>query len=739
MEMIHDSRLLEYRNPYGAVTPETPIHLAIDLCDASDAAAVTLRIWADAKETLLVMRIAEKDDERTRYEVSFTPESEGTIWYHFIVAFRDGRTVRYGAEDGHTGGKGCMRDWEPPSFQITVHAPRAYPLAWYEPVSAYLSGSVGASDTLETMRTFREQYPADLYRDAFPWRLGDCNCRFEAWGDEVAPSVVEPTEDELLCFEIGEDARGFWCQSIEGETLCVLFNTSFNEPCSVYVPLVGEEVSELVAGYGLAIVEDAEATEFPKLEAPVAKRYVQVDLCQLGWAFLHFHDHCRLQREMEPGLGVLAHVTSLPTDDASREESGFLGESAKRFVDWLAEAGVRYWQVLPINPTDEYGSPYAGISAFAGNTRLLGEEEALGEIDLADAALREEYQEFCEREADWLEPYAGFMAIRQKVGEDLAWQKWPKRYRRYDASLIAADEELRDFAEACRRAQFAFDRRWRALRSYANEHNVLIIGDTPIYVSADSADVWAHPELFQLGPDGTPNMVAGCPPDAFAEEGQIWGNPVYDWKAHEASDYSWWLRRLERAFQLYDVLRLDHFIGFSRYFEIPADEKALAGSYRQGPGFGLFQRAFEGLGALPIVAEDLGLITPGVRSLSSACGFPGMDIAQFVDGNDPLGEYRPRPEKVAYTGTHDNQTLVGYCLARYPELDAVETAQEIARNVASCSASVAIVPLQDLAGLDDEARMNVPGVAEGNWQWEACEADLETAAPFVRELVRLRH
>jgi 4-alpha-glucanotransferase len=441
---------------------------------------------------------------------------------------------------------------------------------------------------------------------------------------------------------------------------------------------------------------------------------------------------------MEPGLGVLAHLTSLPADEA-QEATSALGTPAFEFVDWLADAGVRYWQVLPVNPTDEHGSPYAGISAFAGNDLLLGSEGVIDDARLEKEGLAEEYQRFCEREADWLDPYACFMAIRQKQGDGVVWQDWPKRFRRFDRKLVEGDAKLAKAAEVCKRAQFAFDRQWRALKSYANERGVLIIGDMPIYVSGDSADVWANPQLFKLGSDGKPEAVAGCPPDAFAEEGQIWGNPVYDWDELRSSGYAWWMRRLERAFQFYDILRLDHFIGFSRYFKIPAGEKASAGSYYSGPGFELFQQAFKRFGALPIVAEDLGTITPGVRCLVSACGFPGMDIVQFVDGNDPLPSYVPRPERVAYTGTHDNQTLVGYCEARYPELDAVEAAQDIARNVATCSAPVAIVALQDLMGLGNEARMNVPGVAEGNWTWQACSEDLKSATAFARELVELKN
>ena len=311
------------------------------------------------------------------------------------------------------------------------------------------------------------------------------------------------------------------------------------------------------------------------------------------------------------------------------------------------------------------------------------------------------------------------MAIREQTAEQVTWQEWPEELRHYDPSAIEDDPELAQSAERFRQLQFAFELQWREARAYATEKGIQIIGDMPIYVSADSADVWANPGIFQLGPDGRPAVVAGCPPDDFAEDGQLWGNPLYDWDALREQGFAWWLRRLERAFALYDWVRLDHFIGFARYYSIPAGKKATEGAYRPGPGSELFRTAFEKFGALPVIAEDLGLITPSVRALNASCGFPGMDILQFADGGDPLSGWAPRPEKVAYTGTHDNQTLVGFCQQRYPHLDARDAARQLMRFVADCPAPVRVFPLQDLLGLGDEARMNVPGVAEGNWAWRA--------------------
>lgn len=532
-------------------------------------------------------------------------------------------------------------------------------------------------------------------------------------------------------------------------TVCVLVNMSENESYDVAVPMAGQSVSEVTGGYGVPVIDASQVAGLP-CAGSKAEKYARIHLGQGGSAVLFFHPEERLQRSATPGVGVLAHITSLPATgewgdgaegqsvdiDSDRDESeqrgfGTLGASARAFVDWLARAGVRYWQVLPVNPTDGFGSPYAGISAFAGNTQLTDAEEPLP-VD-AD----EEFRAFCEREADWLEPYACFMAIRQKQGANKEWQDWPKTYRRFSARVVEKSKELSAYAEGWRRAQFRFDCQWKALRAYANERGIQIIGDMPIYVSSNSVDVWANPRIFQLGDDGRPQVVAGCPPDAFAEEGQKWGNPLYDWDVIAADGYVWWLRRLERAFELYDYVRLDHFIGFSRYFSIPADQKAIYGEYYPGPGAKLFKAAYAKFGPLPIIAEDLGSLTPAIHALGAVCGFPGMDVVQFVDGGDPLARYSPRPNKVVYTGTHDNQTLVGYALERYPDHDAREVANELMQAAAKSSAALCIVPLQDVMGLDDEARMNVPGVAQGNWAWQADSLGILQAQEATRELVQL--
>jgi 4-alpha-glucanotransferase len=529
--------------------------------------------------------------------------------------------------------------------------------------------------------------------------------------------ILGPTLEPAAPFAANDDVFGFW----HGDC-CVLINASRSLEHSVRVPLRHEEATEVIAGYGL----------------PISNGHATVHLWQLGSAIVHSHEHVRLQRPMDPGLGVLAHVTSLPTSDPNSkgaQQMGTLGAPARAFIDWLADAGVHYWQVLPVNPIDMYSSPYSGTSALAGNSLLLeGGEEAAFDTEPADASA---YREFCEREADWLEPYAAFMAIREVKEDEKAWYTWRTKYRVFSQKLldhIAADAKLSEAAERWRRAQFTFECQWQAVRSYANERGIQIIGDMPIYVSTDSADVWAHTDIFQLEADGTPSVVAGCPPDRFAADGQVWGNPVYDWDALRKDGYSWWLRRLERAFNLYDYVRLDHFIGFAHYFSIPAGEKGSAGAYHPGPGVDFFRAAFEKFGPLPLIAEDLGSITPAIRALGSLCGFPGMDIMQFVDGNDPLSGYTPRPEKIVYTGTHDNNTIVGYCVERYPNLDPNETADKLVDLGVACDADVVVLPLQDVLGLDDEARMNIPGTAEGNWAWRADASDVAEASARLREL-----
>ncbi|MDO4533110.1 MAG: 4-alpha-glucanotransferase [Coriobacteriia bacterium] len=871
MKAFHDSRDIRYRTPYGAITPGDTVLLRLDVWDAPGA-HVALRTWVDGVgEALYDMAPIEAGADglpagATRYEAALTPEETGGIWYHFVITQPDGFCLRYGALDGRYGGAGQMRDWEPPSFLLTVYDPNELdrivkeifdgtnlimrPPA--EMMVGFLRNETTAREFVEALKTLRENCAPEAFQRSLnllgsykqsqlfallagapaseaamltppvnyhldPSKGGLAKGRLWAaallqmlssknpiartddllrpTGTLLHTEIVEGHEDadcEVIVenaldihrtlpslfeagsvegFAINDDVFGVWRRGEDGTAVCLLVNASLRTAYDVPVPMVAEYVSDVLSGYGVRVVDAAEAGKLPS-DIPTASRYALMHLYQLGTAILYFHPKQRLQREMPAGVGVLEHITSLPMDNGKPEEApepevkapaiaetteqvdeidtedeedvvvampenpGTLGASAFAFVDWLAQAGVRYWQVLPVNPTDEYGSPYAGISAFAGNVRLLeGDLDDFNDYDDYDDM--PEYQEFCQREADWLEPYAAFMAIRDHVGKGIPWQEWPERYRTFKPDVLGKGKKLPARAEKWRRAQFEFECQWKELRAYANERGVQIVGDMPIYVSADSSDVWANPDIFQLDADGNPTSVAGCPPDAFAVEGQIWGNPVYDWAALAESGYAWWLRRLERAFDLYDIVRLDHFIGFSRYYSIPIGEKATKGTYYPGPGMDFFNAAYAKFGPLPLIAEDLGMITPAVRTLVAACGFPGMDIVQFVDGNDPLSGYQPRPEKIAYTGTHDNQTLVGYAQARYADQDAQEVAAKLMQGVASCNAPVVVFPLQDLLGLDDKARMNIPGTSKGNWIWQAKRNDVEAALETTRELVNL--
>lgn len=449
-----------------------------------------------------------------------------------------------------------------------------------------------------------------------------------------------------------------------------------------------------------------------------------------------YHLRSSLTQPLDSGVGVICHITSIPTPDeqGNNKGPGTLGQNARTFVDKLAEANVRYWQLLPLNPTDAFGSPYAGLSACAGNTRLLPPDIAEAPLTCDDKAA---FEVFKAHNRHWLFPYATFTAIKQQVGE-IPWQQWPETYKHWHAGREQLPE-LEKAAQEEMRRQFLFDREWKALRTYANDRGIKIIGDMPIYVSADSADVWAYPQYFALDAEGNVALQGGVPPDQFAVDGQIWGSPTYDWPTLRVCGYQWWIDRFARMFELYDYIRIDHFIGLSGYYGIPAGKTAHEGFWTPGPGLDLFQQAYNKLGPLPIIAEDLGIVTPAVKQLLSQVGALGMDVIQFADG-DPLTQWAPKPNTICYTGTHDNQTLLGWVKDRYvngipDEAQQNETALEITRqfvkNATGSSAPILILPLQDICELDDTARMNVPGVAEGNWQWQVREDE------FVSHLQRL--
>jgi 4-alpha-glucanotransferase len=483
--------------------------------------------------------------------------------------------------------------------------------------------------------------------------------------------------------------------------------------------------------------------------------------------------------------GVLLHPTSLP----GRYGIGELGPEAVRFLDFLARARQRLWQVLPLGPTGYGDSPYQCFSAFAGNPLLVSldrlvEQGLLTTADLAGAHFPDRqvdygaviafkpprlvtawerararpevmsaFENFCAEEAGWLEDYATYMAIKEAHGNE-SWTKWEPDIRsRKPKALQRWRREKADAIRARQFEQYLFFTQWRALKASAHDRGIEVMGDIPIFVAHDSADVWAHPDLFRLDQDGTPEVVAGVPPDYFSATGQLWGNPIYRWDEMAKNGYAWWVERFRGTFAMVDRVRIDHFRGFEAYWEIPGGEKtAVKGQWVKGPGAALFEAVRKALGPLPIVAENLGVITPEVEALRERFGFPGMAILQFAWGSDPQGStFLPHnyPRRiVVYTGTHDNDTTVGWWTSgvgdstrtkdeverehdfvrRYMNTDAREVHWDFVRTLLASVADTAIVPLQDVLGKGSEARMNVPARASGNWRWRFTAEDLTAEA-----------
>ena len=473
--------------------------------------------------------------------------------------------------------------------------------------------------------------------------------------------------------------------------------------------------------------------------------------------------------------GILLHPTALPGPHGI----GDLGPMAYRFVDLLEATKLTLWQVLPLGPTSFGYSPYQSPSAFAGNQLLISlellQEEgyweapeflpdfSIDQVDFSQVAswkqsqLRQTFQnfqlqaseedqnafaEYCLQEVNWLDDFALFMAIKEHCG-GTSWDQWPAHFtQREPQALTQFRTEHAATITEVQWQQFIFDHQWRRLRDYATQRKVEFFGDIPIFVAYDSADVWAHRHWFQLEENGQPSHVAGVPPDYFSETGQRWGNPLYDWQALVAEDYSFWKQRLSALLRWVQWVRIDHFRGFESFWSIPANEPtAVVGEWEAGPGLELFKSLKTELGELPIVAEDLGLITPEVHALRRDCGFPGMKVLQFAFYNDPQHPFLPHsysPRAVAYTGTHDNNTTRGW----WQELSAAQQLQvqdylqqpvdeatvslAMIRLVWSSSAVWAIAPLQDWLNLDASCRFNIPGTTEGNWQWRCRWESLES-------------
>jgi 4-alpha-glucanotransferase len=499
----------------------------------------------------------------------------------------------------------------------------------------------------------------------------------------------------------------------------------------------------------------------------------------------------------ERSSGVLLHLSSLPGPHGI----GDLGVEARAFADFLARAEQRWWQMLPVGPVGYGDSPYSALSAFAGNPlfidldafegkpaprtvggRTLPDDfvDYAGARELREGHLRRVFAEldeeskrrleaFCEREARWLDDFALFDALKRAHG-GRAWIEWEEGLRdRRPEALARARKELAEEIAFAKATQWAFDEQWTAFRAYCRDRGIGLIGDVPIFIAHDSADVWQHRELFDLDERGMPKHVAGVPPDYFSATGQRWGNPLYRWKVIAKTGYRWWIDRFKIAFRRFDAVRLDHFIGFVRYWRIPAHEPtAVHGKWMRGPGRALFDAVEAALGGpLPLIAEDLGAVTPKVKRLRRELGFPGIRLIQFAFGSDPQAPaflpYNHDKNAVVYTGTHDNDTAVGWFTdpggtptstrtreeaerERHRALaymgrdhgEAVDPSLEMMRLAMASVARTCIVPMQDVLGLGSEARMNRPGTATGNWRWRmGAHAADDRAEHRLRSLTKI--
>lgn len=490
---------------------------------------------------------------------------------------------------------------------------------------------------------------------------------------------------------------------------------------------------------------------------------------------------------MERSAGILLAISSLP----SKYGIGSFSKEAYRFVDWLKAAHQSYWQILPMGPTGYGDSPYQSFSTFAGNPYFIDLDELVEqglltdrecrEIDWGDddrhidynkiyysryQLLRKSYERwkmidkvefflFMEENSHWIYDYSLFMAVKDLYG-GIPWTNWPQDIRnRQPDALQQMQIKLADEIHFQQYMQYLFYTQWDALKSYANKNHIRIIGDIPIYVAMDSADVWAHPELFRLDEDRRPYEVAGCPPDGFSETGQLWGNPIYDWELNRQTGYSWWIARMRHSYKLYDVVRIDHFRGFDEYYAIPyGEETAANGKWEKGPGMDLFRNIEKALGKRDVIAEDLGFVTDSVRKLVHDSGFPGMKVVEFafdVRDTGAASDYLPHNyirNCVVYTGTHDNETLIGW----WSSID--QRARDMARDYMAAHytpdrlinvpfitlamrsiADLCIIPMQDYLGLDNRSRMNKPSTVGDNWRWRTISDD--TDDDLAEEIGRL--
>ena len=477
---------------------------------------------------------------------------------------------------------------------------------------------------------------------------------------------------------------------------------------------------------------------------------------------------------------MLLHVTSLP----GRYGIGEIGERAFAFVDFMKQTGLGVWQFLPLGPTAYGDSPYQSLSTFAGNEMLIDmhelrkmgllsrlETDALHSLPaayidyprliplkwrllltaasrffvVANSDLKAGFDRYCEaRDRAWLHDYALFRVLKTQHRQQ-AWPTWPRKYVNRDSkALRQLDAEAARLIQSIKVLQYLFYYQWQALRRYANDAGIRLFGDMPIYISLDSADAWSKPEILCIDERGTPDSVAGVPPDYFSKDGQLWGNPLYNWAVHKADNYRWWSRRMRGTLEFADLMRVDHFRGFESYWAVPAGaQTARDGQWETGPGDALFKALKDDLGTLPVVAEDLGLITPEVEALRDRHGLPGMTVLQFAI-NDEGFDLRNVPEnRVCYTGTHDNDTTLGWYrgspddLRAHDEIlatqhrvraltggDGSNVSMDLIRAAFATNARMAVAPMQDYLGLGSEARLNTPGTSSGNWRWRTAGSQL---------------
>lgn len=485
--------------------------------------------------------------------------------------------------------------------------------------------------------------------------------------------------------------------------------------------------------------------------------------------------------------GILMPVFSLPSDYGI----GSFSKSAYQFVDMLKKAGQKYWQILPLCPTSYGDSPYQSFSTYAGNPYFIDLDQLIEEKLLTRAECRncdfgddpqdidygklyesrfkllrkayeranvgenQEFEAYRKENAWWLDDYALFMAVKDRFG-GVAWNEWAEDIRlRWNNAMDYYRRELYYEIEFYAYLQFVFMKQWKKLKNYANINGIEIIGDIPIYVAFDSADAWANPELFQFDSENLPTAVAGCPPDGFSADGQLWGNPLYRWDYHRQTGFDWWIRRIAYCRELYDVVRIDHFRGFDEYYSIPyGDTTARNGHWEKGPGIALFEAAKNRLGRLNIIAEDLGYITDSVKKLVADSGFPGMKVLEFAFDSREKSDYLPytyEKNSVVYTGTHDNETIAGWyagldkndlkMCTDYMNIDRIpgkEYHWDFIRLAMLSVSDLCVIPIQDYLGLDNSARINQPSTLGTNWRWRLAKGQLSASLlKEIREMTRI--